>query len=273
MLNKTDSSGVMGAQSIGRALLVLRTIASEGRRGARVADIVAMSALPQPTVSRILSALSREGVVERDPRLRKYFVGPSIHDLGLVARADYSLPKAAGPAMQALADQSEDTVYLSERRGLEASCTVAVEGAFPIKALPLHVGIRRPLGVGAGGLAILAAMDEHRAADVVRSNLPRYPAYGGIDEEYLLHAIRLSRAQGWAMIANKATPGMTAIGSAIFNTDNEPVGAISISAISSRMVGERQQRLARMLMRYCAQVTEALAARRHEGKSIAETAA
>ena len=69
MLNKTDSSGVMGAQSIGRALLVLRTIASEG---------------------------------------------------------------------------------------LEASCTMAVEGAFPIKALPLHVGIRRPLGVGAGGLAIPA---------------------------------------------------------------------------------------------------------------------
>jgi DNA-binding IclR family transcriptional regulator len=150
---------------------------------------------------------------------------------------------------------------------------MAVEGAFPIKALPLHVGIRRPLGVSAGGLAILAAMDDHRAADVVRSNLPRYPADGGIDEDHLLHAIRLSRVQGWAMVANKATPGMTAIGSAIFNADNEPVGAISISAISLRMVGERQQVLARLLMRYCAEVTEVLAQRRQAGKSTGETAA
>lgn len=262
MLNKSDAPEVAGTQSIGRALLVLRTIASEGRRGARVADIVAMSALPQPTVSRILSALVSEGVVERDPRLRKFFVGPSIHDLGLVARADYALPQAAAPAMQWLADQSEDTVYLSERRGLEASCTMAVEGAFPIKALPLHVGIRRPLGVGAGGLAILAAMDAPRAADVIRSNHPRYPAYGGIDQDYLLAAMHQARGQGWALVANKATPGMTAIGVAIANPDGEPIGAISISAISSRMDEGRQRMLARMLMRQCAEVTERLARQR-----------
>lgn len=260
-----ELSQIAGTQAIGRALLVLRTIASEGRRGARVAEIVAMSALPQATVSRILTALLREGVVERDPRLRKYFVGPSIHELGLVARADYSLPQTAAPAVQWLAEHSEDTVYLSERRGLEASCTMAVEGIYPIKALPLHVGIRRPLGVGAGGLAILAAMDARQAGDIIRSNRPRYPAYGGINETYLAEAITESRTRGWAIVANKATPGMTAIGAAIFNPSREPVGAISISAIASRMTGDRQRSLARMLLKRCAEVTERLTMPRHGG--------
>lgn len=267
---KHDTGSLAGTQAIGRALLVLRTIASEGRRGARVAEIVAMSALPQATVSRILSALLREGVVERDPRLRKYFVGPSIHELGLVARADYSLPQTAAPAVHWLAEQSEDTVYLSERRGLEASCTMTVEGAYPIKALPLHVGIRRPLGVGAGGLAILAALDPRQADDIVRANQPRYPAYGGIDDDYLNRVILESRERGWAIAANKATPGMTAIGAAIFNPGREPIGALSISAISSRMTGERQRSLARLLLRQCAEVTERLAAQRKSPREASE---
>lgn len=252
---------VAGTQAIGRSMLVLRAIASAGRRGMRVADIVAMSALPQATVSRMLSALLREGVVERDDRLRKYYVGPVIHELGLVARADYALPEACHEAMRSLADETHDTVYLSERRGLEATCTATEEGSYPIKALPLHVGIRRPLGVGAGGLAILAAMEPQQAQEVMRANAPRYPAYGGIDLEFLGQALTQARRQGWSTLS-KATPGMTAIGAAIPGPSGEPVAALSITAISSRMPPERRAALARLLLRHCSDIAATLARQR-----------
>src|SRR5262245_10406213 len=119
-MDSTIDPAVSGTQAIGRAMLVLRAIASAGRRGMRVTDIVAMSALPQATVSRMLAALQREGIVVRDERLRKYFIGHVIHELGLVARNDYALPQACHHAMQGLAEETQDTVYLSERRGLEA---------------------------------------------------------------------------------------------------------------------------------------------------------
>jgi DNA-binding IclR family transcriptional regulator len=261
-VDKAIDGAVAGTQAIGRALLVLRAIASAGRRGMRVADIVAMSALPQATVSRMLAALLREGVVERDARLRKYYVGPVVHELGLVARTDYALPGACHHAMLRLVEETQDTVYLSERRGTEATCTAAEEGSYPIKALPLHVGIRRPLGVGAGGLAILAAMEPAQAQDILRANAPRYPAYGGIDQAFLAQALQEARDQGWSTVANKATQGMTAIGAAIRGPSGEPVGALSISAISARMAPERRAALARLLIKECAAVSQALAATR-----------
>lgn len=259
-MDNASGGAVAGTQAIGRAMLVLRAIASAGRRGVRVADIVAMSALPQATVSRMLAALLREGVVERDERLRKYFVGPVIHELGLVARTHYALPQACHHAMQWLAEETQDTIYLSERRGTEATCTAAEEGSYPIKALPLHVGIRRPLGVGAGGLAILAAMAPVQAQEIMRANAPRYPAYGGIDLDYLTRAIEETCRQGWSTVSNKATHGMTAIGAAIHGPSGEPVGALSISAISARMTPERQAALGRLLLKQCDAISQALVA-------------
>jgi DNA-binding IclR family transcriptional regulator len=264
-MDSAIEQAVAGTQAIGRAMLVLRAIASAGRRGVRVADIVAMSALPQATVSRMLAALQREGVVVRDERLRKYFVGPVIHELGLVARNNYALPQACHHAMQLLVEQTQDTVYLSERRGMEATCTAAEEGSYPIKAIPLHVGIRRPLGVGAGGLAILAAMDPHHADEILRANAPRYPAYGGIDLKYLGDALVETRERGWSWVSNKATAGMTAVGAVIVGPSNEPVAALSISAISSRMSHERAPKLARLLLKQCAEITAALSSRQAAG--------
>ena len=248
-----------GTQAIERAMLILRVVASGGRRGMRVADITAASALSQGTVSRMLAALLREGVVERDERTRKVFVGHVIHELGLVARARYTLAEASREAMQWLAEQSQDTVYLSEPSGSEAVCTAREEGSYPIKALPLHVGIRRPLGVGAGGLAILAAMAPGQAREIMRANAGRYPAYGGIDLAYLEDSIGQARERGWASVGDKATSGMTAIGVPILGRSREPMGAISIAAITPRMTQERQTELARMLRARCEATGAALA--------------
>ena len=253
-----------GTQAIERALLVLRVLASNGRRGMRVADIAAASALPQSTVSRMLGTLVREGVVERDARLRRYFVGHVVHELALVARLSYELPQACQPAMRDLAQLSEDTVYLSERSGTDAVCTAREEGHYPIKALPLHVGIRRPLGVGAGGLAILAAMEDAQAREVMQACAARYPAYGGVDLGFLESAIARARQDGWATIADKATAGMSAIAVAVRGRSGEPVGAISIAAISSRMTAQRCAQLGRALAGHCARVSAALQAGRNE---------
>ncbi len=247
-----------GTQAIERALLVLRVLASAGRWGMRVADVVAASGLPQATVSRIVGSLLREGVVEREARTRKLYIGHLVHELALVARARFPLPEATRQPMRWLAEHTEDTIYLSEPSGNEAVCTAHEEGPYPIKALPLHVGIRRPLGVGAGGLAILSALAPARAEEILQVNAVRYPAYGGIDVAWLRAAIQQTQRDGYATISEKATPGMTAIGVPILGPAGEPIGAISIAAISQRMAVKRRVELARLLRAQCETVTAAM---------------
>lgn len=247
-----------GTQAVERAMLLLRVLASAGRRGMRVADICAAAALSQSTVSRILLALEREGMVERDHRTRRLFLGHVIHDLGLVARARLRMPELCREAMRELARITEDTIYLSEPSGSEAVCTAREDGAWPVKALPLHVGVRRPMGVGAGGLAILAALPPSRSAAILRRNAARYPAYGGIDLSLLQRGIEQARAQGWAHMANRATAGMAAIGVPLIGPEGEPVAALSIAAINSRMQPDREAWLAGLLGDHCRALTEQL---------------
>ncbi|HTP71691.1 MAG TPA: IclR family transcriptional regulator C-terminal domain-containing protein, partial [Burkholderiaceae bacterium] len=132
-------------------------------------------------------------------------------------------------------------------------------GPYPIKALPLHVGIRRPLGVGAGGLAILSAIAPARVEEILKVNAVRYPAYGGMDVAWLRQAIKQTKRDGFSTIAEKATPGMTAIGAPILNPAGEPIGAISIAAISARMPEKRRVALARILRAQCEAVAAAVA--------------
>jgi DNA-binding IclR family transcriptional regulator len=247
-----------GTQSIERAVGLLRVIASRGRRGMRIAEVSATSGLAHATCFRMLQCLQAEGLVDKDAHTRKYYLGPLVHELGLLARPRYRLSEFCDGAMRALAEQTQDTVYLSERSGLEAVCTARHTGDYPIKVLPLDVGIRRPLGVGAGGLAILGAMPADEAESVVRINGPRYQAFGGLTAERMLQAVAETRQRGYSFLDSVATPGSAALGVAL--PSEHPVAAISIAAISGRMPAGRHEELFDALQAQVRSIAELLLA-------------
>ncbi|MCD2514344.1 IclR family transcriptional regulator [Comamonas endophytica] len=234
-----------GTQSIERVVLMLRIVASRGRAGMRIGEITATSGLPQSTCFRMLHRLEIEGLVARDPRTRKFYLGPLLHELGLLARPRYRLSELCDAALQKLAEVTQDTIYLSERSGLEAVCTHRALGDYPIKSLALDVGIRRPLGVGAGGLAILCALPPEEAESIIDTNAPKYEKYGFITAAYLREAIKVGREKGYAFLDSVVTPGTAAIGIA-FPPDN-PIAALSVAAISGRLESHRRDEVARLM--------------------------
>lgn len=245
-----------GTQSIERAVGVLRVIASRGRRGMRIAEVVSMSGLTHSTCFRVLQRLHAEGLIDKDDHTRKYYLGPLIHELGLLARPRYRLSEVCDGALRELAESTQDTVYLSERSGLEAVCTARYMGDYPIKVLPLDVGIRRPLGVGAGGLAILGAMDPEEARSVVEMNGAHYAGFGGLTLERMWQAVNETRERGYSFLDNVATPGSAALGVAL--TPDHPVAALSVAAISGRMQTSRHEALAQAIRDQVARLADTL---------------
>lgn len=234
-----------GTQSIERVVGMLRVVASRGRRGMRIADVVSLSGLPMSTCFRMLQRLEVEGLLVRDLLTRKYHLGPLLYELGMLAQPHYQLSELCDEALRVIAEQTHDTVYLSERRGPESICTSRALGAYPIKALTLDVGIRRPMGVGAGGLAILSALPEAEAELIVAANEARYAKFGAFEPGFLREAIAQTRAQGYSFLDSAATPGAAAIGVA-FPPDN-PIAAVSVAAISSRMGPARRAEVAKII--------------------------
>jgi DNA-binding IclR family transcriptional regulator len=144
--------------SLRRGVRLLRLLATAGARGSSLTDLASETGMPHPSVHRVLKQLQAERLVEHNPDTRRYRLGPLTFELGLASSTLFDIRDLCEPAMRRLAECTADTVYLVCRSGFDAVCIHRLEGAFPIRTLVLEVGSRRPLGVGAGGLAVLAAI-------------------------------------------------------------------------------------------------------------------
>lgn len=241
-----DATRLSGTQSIERALLLMREIAAHNRTGSRLLDLASRTGLQRPTVHRMLKCLTFENMVQQDPDSHRYYLGPMVFELGLTAAPRFSLREVCHPAMGRIAEATGDTVFLTQRSGVDAVCLDRQEGTFPIKTFTLEIGMRRPLGVGTGSLAILSALSEEEVKHVIATNTPRLPEYG-LTPTSLLAQVRRAQKLGYAVREMPSLAGVRSIGHALHNQSGIAFAALSVSAISSRMNEKRVSELANLL--------------------------
>ncbi|MFH5926345.1 IclR family transcriptional regulator [Roseomonas xinghualingensis] len=155
----------------------------------------------------------------------------------------HELPELTRASLVRLEERSEDTVYLSIRSGDDALCTARQEGRFPIKTLTLAVGDRRPLGVGVGSLALLAALPDAEVERVITGNADRLRSYTAFRPAKLRELVERTRAEGYATNPGMVLQGMMAVGVPVRTGGSQVAGALSIAAIEGRMQPERRAQL------------------------------
>ncbi|MBN9062472.1 MAG: hypothetical protein BGP06_20325 [Rhizobiales bacterium 65-9] len=230
---------VDGAQIIARVFSVLRLISYRSPRGVRLTDLADAADLPRPTVHRILRAMIVERIVRQDPATKRYQLGSFAFELGLAAPQQTRLLERCRPILRKLANETEDTVYLVKRSAIDAVCIDRVEGSFPIRTFTLAVGDRRPLGIGAAGLALLSTLSDEDIDAVVQRNAREYRFYNGLTPQEVMESVARVRALGYAMNIEKTTHGVSGIGLSIPNKSGPPFVGVSIAAITERITGER----------------------------------
>jgi DNA-binding IclR family transcriptional regulator len=240
--------GPNGAQAIERASTLLLLVGRAGPAGARLSEMVDQSDLPKPTVRRMLLALVRAGLLDQDPETRRYYLGPEIHVLGMLASARFGIHSISLRSLVRLSQQTGDTAFLSVPRGVYSICVHREEGPYPIRVHALHAGDRHPLGVGAGGLALLAALPDEDVKEVLAANadtlVESYPTFS----PSVLHSlVQDTRRRGYALNPGMLLSDSWAIGVPIHGSDGKPVGALSIAATKSRLTEERQQEIVPLL--------------------------
>ncbi len=119
-----------------------------------------MASLDKSTAHRLLQRLVDERLLVRDDDHHGYRLGPLLYELGLAALPANNLREVAKPALELLAKSTGDMAFLVGRSGYESVCLDRIEGNFAIQTMTQGIGDRHPLGIGAGGLAILAALAE-----------------------------------------------------------------------------------------------------------------
>ncbi len=235
-------------QSIDRAISVLRSVCSRRGLGVRLGEVSTMTGLSKSTSHRILSTLIRSGLVEQDADDTTLYPGFELLTIGAAAANRFGLSELAIEGMHRLADRTGDTVFLTARSGIEAVCVERVVGSFPIKTLTLNVGDRRPLGVGAGSLAVLSFLRDDEADRCIEANSERYRSFGKLNTSIIRSLVERSWREGYALNDARVIPDMSAVGVPVRGSNGQPVAAISVAAVSSRLVGRRRQSVVRWLL-------------------------
>lgn len=239
--------------SVQKACRILGVLADVGR--ARLTEISIKAALNKVTTLRILEVLVGEGFVERDDASKTYRLGDQSLVLASAARTRDDLRARARPSLVRLAVMSEDTVLLSVRQGFEAVCIDRETGTFPIRAGYIDVGARRPLGVGAGAMAVFAWLPDDELEVLLKQVGAKLADYPDFSLENIRRDVAASRERGYTIVLNRIVDRMGAIGVPIIGLDGRPFAAVSIAALSDRLVA-RERELVAALKREAKQIAD-----------------
>lgn len=255
-----DASLGATSQSLERGMSLLEAVVDRPLAGATLNELAAATGLSRPTAHRLLLSLRKLGFVDYDAQTRRFFPGLKAYRMGLASAARFDIVELADRSMSKLAEETGDTVFLSLRHGDSALCAARKIGAFPIRTLTLNVGDFRPLGVGAGSLALLAALPEDEARHVIARNRAKLAAYPGIDPASLKEMATKTRRQGFAVNDGLILEEMAAVAVPVHDGGGKTIAAISVAAIRSRMAPPRRGTVVKLLERERAAIESMLGA-------------
>lgn len=244
-MNNSDSSQA-GAQSVDRALKLLKLVAARSRDGVRLIEMVELSGLHKPTIHRLLKQLVASGMLMQSAD-KRYHLGQFSYELGLAAALHFRIRDTCEPYLQRIADLTGDTAFLVVKSGADSFCVDRKMGSYPIKVFSVEVGHRQPLGVGGGGLALLSALPDIDVDEVLVANDALLKPFREMTGSKLRKLIEATRSRGYSVISDFAVAGVTGIGRAILDRAGYPLAAISVSTVSQRMNASHQDMVSQVL--------------------------
>ena len=248
-------------QSLDRAVALLEEVVEQASEGALLSRLAEGAGLSKPTAHRLLAGLRNLGLVEYDEKTRLFYPGVKLYRMGLASAVRFDIVQLAQPSMQRLAEETGDTVYLSLRSGDSALCVARRTGSFPIRTLTLEVGDYRPLGLGAGSLALLASLSDEEVEASLSNNRDKLAAHPNFDPVSLRMLVRRTRQEGYSLNEGLMLPEMAAVGHIVRDASSRPAAALSIASIKSRMGHDRRESIVMLLAREARLLEQALGGR------------
>ncbi len=228
-----------------KSMSILRALRDAETNGLQAGQIVEATGMNRITMHRLVKTLEREGLVERDTS-RHYHLGAQAWLLGMAANRRFDLNALAGDSLDRIEAETHDTIYLLRRVGDDVLCVARRDGTYPIKSLVMEVGKTYPVGVGGGGLAVLASLDPAETKEALERVRDRLHAYPKVTLARIRKQLEEARKTGYAFWPALISEALV-VGVPILGQDKRPVGALSCAAIKERLGPTRRARVASLL--------------------------
>lgn len=241
-----------GTQAIDRAAQLL-VLVVENESSSSVGELAEAAGLPKSTVSRAVSALERQGLVQRSSARGSIRPGPVL--LGLARRgvSEEDIAELCRGTLDNLADATGETVDLAVAVPGGSEQYIAQVDSRHILGATNWVGRRLPHHCTAVGKVLVA----FGAARPQRGALERLTPDTITDRAALSAELDTVRACGYATAVGELEPGLVAVAAPVLDADGRAVAAISISGPEFRIPSDRLDGFGKLLTKE----TETLSAR------------
>jgi IclR family acetate operon transcriptional repressor len=246
-----------GVQSVDRALTLLETLA-EDDEGYRLSDLAVRTGLSTSTVHRLLSTLESRRFVQFDRAHSRWHVGSRAFSVGATFARRRNFSAQAVPYLRKLRDLTRETANLAVVDDEFIIVLTRMESREIMRSLT-KVGGRVAMVTSGVGKAVLATYSNEEVSAIIRHHgMPRLTEKSIVRPSDLFKELEKIRKQGYALDDEEASMGLRCIAAVVYNDCAEPLAAISVSGMTSRLTDDRLPEIGQIVREVAREMTIAL---------------
>ncbi|GAB3499731.1 IclR family transcriptional regulator [Nocardiopsis coralliicola] len=247
--------------SVRRALAILEAVRDRPAEagGSTLTGLSAQVGVSKSTVLRLSAPLLESGLLTRDRRSGRFRLGPAALALWQSYLDQMDLRSVAADHLRALMRTTGHTCHLVLLDGHDVVYADKVENTTTVR-MASRIGSRRPAYRTAVGKAILAFSPPDLVQDVVAAGLEPATARTVTDPDAFVAELRRTRERGYAIDDRENEPEVRCVAAPVFDHNRDPVAAISVSSLASRLPAARVRDLGPLVAAAAAHVSDALGA-------------
>ena len=233
MSQKVKTTHPATIQSVQRAAAILQSFTKVDSE-LSVTTLGEQLGLHKSTVSRLLSTLQQEDLVEQNPETGKYRLGLGLVTLAGIVLDRIDLREIAYPYSVTLAELTQETVNVVVLSSGECMNIGGVDSPKPIQYIG-RIGRRTPTHCTSAGKVLLAYLSPEERHEILPPRLPSFTDKTIVDHQHLMQALRQIRVQGYAITHEEHQEGLSAIAAPLRDHAAKVVAAITVSGPTYRL--------------------------------------
>lgn len=217
------------------------------RKETSLSELSVRLAMPKASVYRFLQTMKALGFVRQEPESERYGLTMKLFELGTKALQYPDLVELAKSHMQALADQTGETVHLGMLIDSEIIYVHKVDSRHML-GMYSRIGRRAPLHCTAIGKVLMAWEETARRDRILAGcDFKRYRANTITEHTAYAAELERTRAQGFGQDREEFDDHIRCVGVPIFDRLNQPVAGLSVSYPTFRFNEAREPEVVQML--------------------------
>lgn len=248
-----------GSQTVDRALVALKIIASENRP-VPLEEVASRSDLHKSIAYRLLRSLENAGFIGRDPSVGGYTLAATFLSLSVLAVSRIDIRRQARPMMEEIVALHGETASLHVRSGDLRVCVDVVEGLHTVRRV-VPIGETLPLYAGETGRALMSNLSNTELDPLLAA-----AAKDGLNASRIRTDVGRTREQGYFIGIGIRTPDVGSISVPIYGAGG-PLGAVTVSGPASRWSRTAMKKALPSILRNVKKVSLALGSKGAPGKA------